>query len=74
MTTMTERLTLKQAYLAMYLFLETEYERVPSDEIGGLLGSLQLTVDGMPMDPGAWQDWLDAVAKLSGLEGGIIDG
>lgn len=56
----------------MFFFLETEYERVQSDEIGGLLGSLQLTVDGMPMDPGAWQDWLDAVGKLSGLQDGII--
>lgn len=72
MTTIPERLTLKQAYLAMFIFLDKEYERVPSDELGGLLGSLQLTVDGMPMDPGAWEDWLDAVQKLSGLEDGIL--
>lgn len=72
MTTIPERLTLKQAYLAMFIFLDKEYERVPSDELGGLLGSLQLTVNSMPMDPGAWEDWLDAVQKLSGLEDGIL--
>ena len=42
----------------MVLFLETYYERTQSDEIGALLGSLQLLEDGKPADPAMWQDWL----------------
>jgi hypothetical protein len=64
MATIPERITVRQAYTAMIFFLESLYERTQSDEIGGLLGSLQLMDDGRPFDPAAWQDWLEAVEKL----------
>jgi len=48
----------------MIFFLEALYERTQSDEIGGLLGSLQLMDDGRPFDPAAWHDWVEAVKKL----------
>ncbi|WP_423197585.1 MULTISPECIES: hypothetical protein [unclassified Cupriavidus] len=63
---MTEkRLTVEQAYRAMFYFLEQEYERTKADEIGGLLSSLsrEITQGHGPADPGAWQDWQDAVDK-----------
>jgi len=53
-----EKLTPTEAFQAMILFLETYYERTQSDEIGALLGSLQLLEDGKPADPAMWQDWL----------------
>ncbi|MBN9359557.1 hypothetical protein [Herbaspirillum huttiense] len=58
-------LTAKQAYRAMLNFLEQEYERTKSDDIAGLLSSLswEITSDAGPADPGAWQDWMDAVKK-----------
>jgi len=58
-------LTAKQAYRAMLNFLEQEYERTKSDDIAGLLSSLswEITGDAGPADPGAWQDWMDAVKK-----------
>ena len=56
-----ETLTAKQAFEAMSVFLDTFYDRTQSDEIGGLLGDLQIVGDGMPADPAAWQDWMKLV-------------
>lgn len=58
-------LTATQAYCAMFYFLEQEYERTKSDDIAGLLSSLSWEITGGagPADPGAWQDWMDAVKK-----------
>lgn len=60
------KLTIEQAYRAMFYFLQNEYELTKSDELGGMLGSLSWAVwDGGqgPADPSAWQDWQDAVDK-----------
>ena len=61
------KLTDKQAYLAMFAFLEEEYRLSHSDEIGALLGSLSLLADGSPADPAVRKQWSDAVClALSG--------
>ena len=59
------KLTLEQAYRAMYYFLENEYKLTKSEELGGMLGSLSWHIwqDRSPGDPAAWQEWLDAVQK-----------
>ncbi|MDJ0580437.1 hypothetical protein [Crocosphaera sp.] len=59
------KLTEKQAYLAMIEFLDDYYEQTQSDEIGELLGSLQLLEDGKPADPAMWEDWLKSIEKIS---------
>ena len=41
MTMMTD----KQAYAAMFCFLERLYERTQANELGGLLGSMSLLRD-----------------------------
>lgn len=60
-----QTLSVEQAYRSMFYFLEKEYERTNADEIGGLLGSLSwhITAGHGPADPGAWQDWQEAVHK-----------
>ena len=65
-------LTSQQAYMAMYAFLEAEYELSKSDEIGALLGALSLGNDGLPADPAVKGQWERAVlAAASGnVEGG----
>jgi hypothetical protein len=67
MEMMTEqKLTIEQAYRAMFYFLESEYELTKSDELGGMLGSLSWQIwvgDYGPADPGAWEQWLEAVQK-----------
>ncbi|MGQ7816222.1 hypothetical protein [Metapseudomonas furukawaii] len=61
-----KNLTPKQAFCAMFYFLEHEYSLTKSDDIGAMLGSMDWTIwsDGAgPADPAAWEDWLDAVRK-----------
>lgn len=57
-------LTLKQAYTAMYKFLDHEYKMTGSDEIGGMLGGMSMLEDGNTADPAAWFDWLRAVENV----------
>ena len=64
-----EQITIKQAYLAMYHFLDALYERTNSDDLAGFLGGFRLLKDGMPADPAAWEDWLQAVKKVIEHEG-----
>lgn len=66
---MSGGLSTKDAYQAMFLFLEAHYDRTGSDELGALLGGLALDQDGQPMDPAAWTDWLNAVQEVSGVGG-----
>ena len=62
---MTESLTLKQAYLAMYAFLDAFYDRTKSDDVGWLLGDMSFLMDRRTADSAAWSDWLDAVKKIT---------
>lgn len=50
-------LTTKQAFRAMVFFLEGYYERTKSDDVGSLLGDLQVLKDGATADPAAMEDW-----------------
>ncbi len=54
-------LTEKQAYAAMYYFLEQIYENTKSDAIGGLLGDMSLLADGTPADSSIVNDWNNAI-------------
>lgn len=59
-----EKLTSKQAFQAMVLFLEGFYEHTKSDDIGALLGDLQILEDGNTVDPAAWEDWLKSIERV----------
>ncbi len=62
---MSDKLTLQEAYAAMFRFLEAYYDRTGKpDEIGALLGGMALNEDGQPMDPAIWSDWLAAIADV----------
>jgi hypothetical protein len=58
-----EPLSLKEAYVAMFSFLEVYNRRGPS-EVVHLLSSMALLPDGEPFDPGMWQDWVEAVERV----------
>jgi hypothetical protein len=58
------KLTELQAFNAMFKFLEGYYERTKSDDIGSLLGDLQLFPDGGTFDPAAWDDWIESVEEI----------
>lgn len=60
---MNTELTMEQAYAAMFLFLEQYDERGGADDVGVLLGSMNLLADGMPADEALWTDWANAVGR-----------
>lgn len=62
---MPDSLTKREAYAAMYAFLEQVYRRTGSDDLGALLGGMSLLKDGGTADPAAWEDWEEAVRKVS---------
>ena len=57
-------LTSLQAYSVMLCFLENYYNKTLSDDLGSLLGDLQLCDDQRPFDPAAWHDWIKALGTL----------
>ncbi|MCP3703209.1 MAG: hypothetical protein GY954_09815 [Alteromonas sp.] len=59
-------LTEKQAFLAMYAFLDDYYQQTGSDDIGGLLGSMSLLEDGGPADPAVTKEWHEAIQQVLG--------
>ncbi len=64
----SQTLTPLEAYAAMVVFLEAYWERggKSSEELAGLLGSMNRTifVDAGTADPAQWEDWLHAVTKI----------
>jgi len=61
---MNDNLTSIQAFTAMRRFLEMYYSRTLSDDVGSLLGDLQMTGDGETSDPAAWHDWNQALVDV----------
>jgi hypothetical protein len=57
----TDTISVFDAYVAMFMFLEQYYETTKIDEIGALLGGLSLLPDGNPIDPAYKGEWLEAV-------------
>ena len=58
-----ETLSVEQAYLAMYIFLDGQ-NRMCSNEIsvGEVLDNCGM-LNGEPVDAAMWSDWLEAVEK-----------
>lgn len=61
---MNENLSSLEAFKSMRYFLEKYYEQTSSDDVGSLLGELQLLQDGRTADPAAWDDWTECVKKV----------
>jgi hypothetical protein len=58
---MENMITIKEAYKAMYIYLERLYEMTGSDDLAGFLGSMSTLQDGSLADEAVWDDWLEAV-------------
>jgi hypothetical protein len=54
------------AYKAMVRFLEKYYALTNADEIGVLLGSMNMEVfqDEKPADPAMWDEWMEALREV----------
>lgn len=53
-----------RAYKIMFRFLEDRYSRLPSDDLGALLGELNLREHGNPCDLAIIEDWERAAAGV----------
>ncbi|MEO5970413.1 MAG: hypothetical protein ABIQ95_10845 [Bdellovibrionia bacterium] len=60
---MENKLTYLEAFNSMRHFLERYYERTKSNDIGSLLGDLQLLQDMSTADPAAWHNWIKSVEE-----------
>lgn len=54
----------KQAYQAMFLFLEKYYELTNAGDVGALLGSMALFADERPADAAMWGEWLTSIDQV----------
>jgi len=52
------------AYKMMFRFLDQRYKQLPSDQLGGLLGEMQLATDGEPFDPAIAEEWDRIVTEI----------
>ncbi|KAB0264981.1 hypothetical protein [Microvirga brassicacearum] len=59
-------LTVREAYLAMYRFMEVIADRDNLDGFNVMLGSMSFLRDGSTADAGMWWDWEQAVKRVEG--------
>jgi hypothetical protein len=62
---MEQKLSNLEAFKAMQCFLLKYFERTKSEDIGSLLGDVQLLQDNMTLDPAAWNDWLKCIEEIT---------
>ena len=60
---MKKNLSYLEAFQAMCCFLEKYYDQTSSDDIGSLLGEMELLEDQSTADPAAWEDWINCIRK-----------
>ena len=60
---MDDIVSVREAYIAMFSFLEELYFKYEFEQLGGLLGSLSMLPDGSPADQAMWSDWLKCVQR-----------
>lgn len=60
----SQSFTERQAFDAMVRFLEVYYQETNSDDVGALLGDLQILEDGKTADPAAWEEWLKCLRAV----------
>lgn len=61
---MKSELTYLEALKVMNCFLEKYYEQTSSEDIGSLLGDMQILDDGKTADPAVWEDWVNCIRTI----------
>jgi hypothetical protein len=61
---MEKKLTIMEAYKAMYYYLENLYNLTKSEDLADFLSNMMLLEDESTADPAYWDDWLNAIKKL----------
>jgi hypothetical protein len=70
---MEDVLTTKQAYAAMFDFIEQVFRRTNADSLGSLLGDMSTMSDGLPADSAIAEEWECSVnrAKKGEVDTGL---
>ena len=70
---MDKKMTKKEAYIAMLIFLNIKHKKYGIKEIGEILGGMQLLKDGEgSADPAFFtDDWNEAISKVDEFIPGI---
>ena len=61
---MKGELTYLEAFKVMSCFLERYYEQTSSEDIGSLLGEIQILEDRKTADPAAWEEWINCIRVI----------
>ncbi len=59
----TPRVTADHAFRAMYEFISAHFAAAPNGGVPTLLADIEMQPDGIPGDPGAWSEWLEALER-----------
>lgn len=64
------KITIKEAYYAMFYLLDKYYDEKQNDDLGAILGSMNPTIfsDDMPADAALWSEWIAIVKKIVSCE------
>lgn len=56
-----DSLTVDEAYLAMFAFIEKRYRLTSSDDLGAFLGDMSMLFSGGTFDSALQDDWREAI-------------
>lgn len=62
------KLTEKEAYQAMFMFLDHFYSETNSDDLAWMLGSMSFLEDGSTADAAMWEIWLESIDKIKNVD------
>ena len=62
-STETPLVTAEHAFRAMYEFISAHFAAAPGGGIPTLMADIEMQPDGIPGDPGAWSEWLEALER-----------
>jgi len=63
---MKKKLTVLQSFNAMRNFLDDNYQKTKSDNVGAMLSFSLLFPDGGTFDPAIWNDWIESIEEVKG--------
>lgn len=61
---MNQNISTLSAFKSMQCFLQKYFKKTMSEDVGSLLGDIQLLNNNTTMDPAAWTDWLECVEEV----------
>jgi hypothetical protein len=63
--TSSTSITVMEAYMAMFKYLEHLQKLTRSDDLAGMLGGMSILADKqVTADPAAWTDWIRVVSAV----------